>query len=410
MMQNLRKYQLVIAALLLLTGLVAAQGWQPRAPMPTPRRGATAVTLNGKVWVIGGMQTGHSTLDVVEVYDPQNNSWDTSQPHLLNSRGNATARVWNGKIYLFGGRHDFNLVSEVEMFDPAAGQWQVVSSLPTPRFGAASVVVDSAIWIIGGTDMSNANFNLVEIYYPASNTWQTLPAQLNVARGDPMAAYIDGAVYVFGGYYFGPVSSYEKYDPVGQSWSVAGNLLYSCGSAGYVTAAGRAWLTGGIGQSGVLDKVQNFRLENGTPVWENGPLLHIPRRELAAAEAGGKIYTFGGRGNMGHQILNVVEALDLVVGIGEPGPEPPRTPLLAANYPNPFNNSTVLQVSLPRGEQVQVSVLNPLGQTVARIYSGRLSAGTHRFPFRADNLAGGIYLLRVRGESASLTHKLLLAK
>ena len=48
--------------------------------MPTPRAGAAVTALHGHLYVMGGRSSSRNnsapaTLDVVEVYDPETNSW-----------------------------------------------------------------------------------------------------------------------------------------------------------------------------------------------------------------------------------------------------------------------------------------------------------------------------------------------
>ena len=54
--------------------------WKQIAPMSCPRAGASVIAVNGLIYVIGGRTTSDtftapSTLDTVECYDPQTDSW-----------------------------------------------------------------------------------------------------------------------------------------------------------------------------------------------------------------------------------------------------------------------------------------------------------------------------------------------
>ena len=66
---------------------------------------------------------------------------------------------------------------------------------------------------------------------------------------------------------------------------------------------------------------------------------------------------------------------------------------LAQNYPNPFNPSTQIDFSIPQQSNVQLKVYNTLGQVVATLVNGNLSAGSHSVNFDARNLASGIVYL-----------------
>lgn len=74
---------------------------------------------------------------------------------------------------------------------------------------------------------------------------------------------------------------------------------------------------------------------------------------------------------------------------------------LAPNRPNPFNGQTIIPVILDRVSQVEVTILNALGQPIRRFPAQRLGSGEHAVHWDgADDegrlLATGVYLVRVR--------------
>jgi hypothetical protein len=83
---------------------------------------------------------------------------------------------------------------------------------------------------------------------------------------------------------------------------------------------------------------------------------------------------------------------------------------LAQNYPNPFNPSTTLQYSIARKGHVVLDVFNVLGQSVARLVDGELSAGTYRTTFDASRLSSGVYLYRLQAGDFVQTQKMVLMK
>ncbi|MCB2212299.1 T9SS type A sorting domain-containing protein [bacterium] len=80
-------------------------------------------------------------------------------------------------------------------------------------------------------------------------------------------------------------------------------------------------------------------------------------------------------------------------------------------YPNPFNAMATLRVSLPEASDLTVTVVNTLGQTVARLVDGYTSAGTHELAFDATNLASGAYFIHasVPGQ-LNQTQKVMLVR
>jgi parallel beta-helix repeat protein len=79
----------------------------------------------------------------------------------------------------------------------------------------------------------------------------------------------------------------------------------------------------------------------------------------------------------------------------------PKEYSLNQNYPNPFNPSTTISYGLPYNSKVKVEVFNVLGQRVDVIANGVESAGVHSTLWNADNLASGIYIIRINAVSIS---------
>jgi hypothetical protein len=83
---------------------------------------------------------------------------------------------------------------------------------------------------------------------------------------------------------------------------------------------------------------------------------------------------------------------------------------LAQNYPNPFNPSTVIEFSVPNTGNVDLKVYNVLGQVVATLQHGILTAGQHSVTFDASRLSTGVYLYKITAGSFTSTKKMLLLK
>ncbi|MBS1260790.1 MAG: C5a peptidase [Calditrichaeota bacterium] len=67
---------------------------------------------------------------------------------------------------------------------------------------------------------------------------------------------------------------------------------------------------------------------------------------------------------------------------------------LSDAYPNPFNPSTTLEVSLPEAAALTVDVYNIAGRRVATLAQGRHEAGRHTLTFDGANLASGVYFIQ----------------
>ncbi len=67
---------------------------------------------------------------------------------------------------------------------------------------------------------------------------------------------------------------------------------------------------------------------------------------------------------------------------------------VSAPYPNPFNPSTSLNVTLPQAAVVNIHVYDVLGRQVMELANGHYAQGHYTFVFNADTIASGMYFIR----------------
>ena len=79
----------------------------------------------------------------------------------------------------------------------------------------------------------------------------------------------------------------------------------------------------------------------------------------------------------------------------------PNTFALNQNFPNPFNPSTKISFSLATDAKVTLSVYNVLGQEVATLVNGTMSAGVHSVDFDASSLVSGLYIAKITATGAA---------
>ncbi|MCH8557657.1 MAG: T9SS type A sorting domain-containing protein [Balneolia bacterium] len=93
-----------------------------------------------------------------------------------------------------------------------------------------------------------------------------------------------------------------------------------------------------------------------------------------------------------------------------PEPEIAGDISLEQNYPNPFNPTTAITYTLPEASEVRLEVFNLMGQRVAVLEQGSVSAGSHTVSFDAGSLASGMYIYRLQAGSHIETKKMMLVK
>ena len=88
---------------------------------------------------------------------------------------------------------------------------------------------------------------------------------------------------------------------------------------------------------------------------------------------------------------------------------------LAQNFPNPFNQSTVIRIDLETRAEMELAVYNIAGQKVATLAQGPYPSGRYTFTWQGRNthgaeLASGVYCYRLRANGREQTRKLILLR
>jgi serine protease len=116
-------------------------------------------------------------------------------------------------------------------------------------------------------------------------------------------------------------------------------------------------------------------------------------------------------------VTSVVGSSDGWVEMGEGQSEVslPTTFTLNQNYPNPFNPSTVITYSLTASADVELVVINVLGQQIRSLVNQYQSAGDHNVVWDGrdqggNQVASGIYFYRMMSAGNVDTKKMLLMK
>jgi hypothetical protein len=105
----------------------------------------------------------------------------------------------------------------------------------------------------------------------------------------------------------------------------------------------------------------------------------------------------------------------LLDGSGESGNEISRAArndhsALVTAFPNPFNPSTNLTVTLAQQENLTLAVYDLNGRRIMQLASGVFQQGAHTFRFDASKLASGMYLWRLQTGAGIQSGKITLLK
>jgi N-acetylneuraminic acid mutarotase len=279
--------------------------WTSIAPMLTPRLSFAIAAYNNKIYVFGGLKVTASgglsrySCSINEAYDPINNTW-TAAVSMPTGTSSMQANTVNGKIYVIGGlTGDISAdlaVNTTQIYDPISDSWTMGASMPYSVQYYASAAVDDNIYVIGGVDdylstkqdpdARYVQFN--QIYDSVANTWSLgspIPAiTLLAGAGATTGMAAQKRIYVMGGMVpgvfpgFGLNQNYV-YDPITNSWGSAAPLpvasikpvvavvddrLYVMGGSSDSKAFVNNWLYTPIGYGTVPPAVAVVSPENAT--------------------------------------------------------------------------------------------------------------------------------------------------
>jgi N-acetylneuraminic acid mutarotase len=174
---------------------VKSKTWSAGTPLPAPRGGHAAVVLDGKIHVLGGGNS-KSTIADHDVFDPAKNAWTAAAP-LPRAEGSPAAVVFGGKVYTIGGRSGLADFGAVDVYDPAKNAWSDGPKID-PRGTAGAALYCDAIYLFGGESQAQRKSLGEVLRLKRGGVWEqvsTMPTPRNFAR----AVVLDGAVYVVGG-------------------------------------------------------------------------------------------------------------------------------------------------------------------------------------------------------------------
>ncbi len=136
----------------------ATDQWAPIASLSRPRGAMSAITLDGKIHLLGGRDV--RSVEWHEIYDPATDKYSdpramqgsTGTQPFVGQRDHMGVAVVDGKIHAIAGRmdsYDFNTWLNA-VYDPKADSWTFRAPLPTPRCGPSCAYISGKIVVFGG--------------------------------------------------------------------------------------------------------------------------------------------------------------------------------------------------------------------------------------------------------------------
>lgn len=277
-----------------------ASDWVYATPMQTAAKNASAVAVDGKIYVLGGeAQTGAN--NHLSVYDTAKKSWESLAAYPGSDTGicNAAMAVINHEIYVIGGQTDTTqqakLLQQVYAYNIDTRQWQKKKELSEGRTRLSVAVSEGKIYTFSqiGTTQKAA------CYHPETDTWEE-----TTATGTSMiisAVSVDNRIFVLKE--DGDSMYMQEYSPEEEEYQDAGAVCPYTKAEQYETCAATN------GKVYMMKETETNRVlcyDVYTDEWSEISPTNLTKENAMLVSSGNELYSIGGE-TEGFGVLDVVE-------------------------------------------------------------------------------------------------------
>jgi N-acetylneuraminic acid mutarotase len=297
----------------------------PKADFPQPMDECYSVTVDGIVYVLGGLDThnksGYLAMGAVWAFDPRTGKW-THRKRMPVPTHHFAITVYRHRIYLFGGfvapqgAPGWLPVATSWQYDPKDDSWRRLAPAPQARGAGVAVAWKNRLYYLGGatsvpgakskvlrfTGQSDQSVGTLEAYDPSTNTWRIL-APMPTGRNHFGAAVVDGKIYAIGGRLGSTfivrstnTNLVEVYDIARNRW--ASDTPMPTARSGLSVNEYRGLIFVGGGEYQSPQTVAAFRafevFDPATDSWATLPSMPVPRHGFQGAVVGSDLYYIGG--------------------------------------------------------------------------------------------------------------------
>lgn len=192
------------------------------------RTDATAFTVNGKAYLVGGAQktdNGNDDLTDVWEYDPVEGQWQQKADFPGGTRHGAVGFSIDGKGYIGIGEQSGRITyyNDLWQYNPANDKWSKMADFPEKGRSDAGVFVigKNAYIMFGDQGMSlKVSKRSVYMYNSEKNTWAEMPDFPGLARTGASVFALGDRGFVFGGDNGGSqrLDDFWVFNPKNETW------------------------------------------------------------------------------------------------------------------------------------------------------------------------------------------------
>jgi N-acetylneuraminic acid mutarotase len=204
------------------------------------------------------------------------------------ARQEIAVAAYNGKIFVIGGYDEAGTsTGTVQVYDPATDTWDEAASLPIANNHGAAAVAGGTLYAFGG--LSNRAF----AYDASEDQWVDVAPMRYEHGGTAAVAVIDNRIYVAGGVGAEMVGNeLEVYDPAADRWTTLAPMAVPRNHIAGGAINGKFYVVGGRGDPGARTALEVY--DPASNQWTTLSPMPTGRSGIAAGVVGGRLYVFGG--------------------------------------------------------------------------------------------------------------------
>lgn len=288
---------------------VSANTWEPGPALPEERAGGALVRYGRTLHYFGGFKADRETTvsDHWTLAIDGGVAWQSAAP-MPAPRGHMSAIVLQDAIYSIGGQtgHDKNPVDQphVYRYSPATNSWEERAELPAPRshFESSTFLLHDRIVIVGGrtnTIRGQGQLATMLLYEPEADVWISLPS-LPYTRIGTIAQLFDRQITMTtGGLQWNNPQRTTLSGTLDQSWELMHpSLPTALSSATGAILGGKFYVFGSGARSPITYNL-------ATDQWSSpGTVADIPLAgsRQGLVRFGERLYLFAGSGESSGQV------------------------------------------------------------------------------------------------------------
>jgi N-acetylneuraminic acid mutarotase len=235
---------------------VATNTWSQMASMPGARAEPNGASMiSGKLYVTGGRNANGVAVRTLFVYDPGTNTW-SRKADIPQVGCSGTQGVIGGQLYAYTGCFAELVNGVFFRYDPATNTWLRRATPPTDHSGGAGGVINGRFYLVGGYKILHCSVNgqpstcsqddnAMHVYNPATNSW-TSKALIPVKLHEASAVVLGGKLYVVGGETEFGSNDAQVYDPASNTWSQKAALPQETYDGAAAVAGGKIVFLAGV--------------------------------------------------------------------------------------------------------------------------------------------------------------------